>query len=96
MKLLVIIFASTIFTSTFAQNQFSEADAHKVVNIFFEGFHKGDTLLMKSVMANAIIMQTAYTDKKGRPKLNSDDPNGFLSAIANRQADQKWDERLLD
>jgi len=51
---------------------------------------------MKSVMANAIIMQTAYTDKKGRPKLNSDDPNGFLSAIANRQADQKWDERLLD
>ena len=45
MKLLVIIFASTIFTSTFAQNQFSEADAHKVVN---------------------------------------------------RQADQKWDERLLD
>jgi len=28
--------------------------------------------------------------------LNSDDPNGFLSTIANRPADQKWDERLLD
>lgn len=96
MKLLVIVFASMVFTPTFAQNQFSEADAHKVVNIFFEGFHKGDTLLMKSVMAKEMIMQTAYTDKKGQHKLNSDDPNGFLSTIANRPADQKWDERLLD
>ena len=38
MKLLVIIFASMVFTSTFAQNQFSEADAHKVVNIFLKDF----------------------------------------------------------
>lgn len=84
-----------VFNTTFSQNVFSEGDAKKIIDTFFEGFHKGDTLLMKSVMADAMIMQTAYTDKNGQHKLNNDDPTGFLNTIANRSAEQKWDERLL-
>ena len=95
MKLFVSIFAIMVFNTTFSQNVFSEGDAKKIIDTFFEGFHKGDTLLMKSVMADAMIMQTAYTDKNSQHKLNNDDTNGFLNTIANRSAEQKWDERLL-
>lgn len=96
MKLFVSIFAFMAFSSTFSQNSFSAADAKKIIDTFFEGFHKRDTLLMKSVMAGNMVMQTAYTDKNGNHKVNNDDANGFVSVIANRSADQKWDERLLD
>lgn len=96
MKFSVFILCFFVFANSFSQNTFSEADAKKSIDIFFEGFHKGDTLLMKSVMAENMVMQTAYTDKNGNNKVNGDDANGFIIAIANRAADQKWDERLLD
>ncbi|MEP5338297.1 MAG: nuclear transport factor 2 family protein [Algibacter sp.] len=66
------------------------------VDTFFEGFHKGDTVLMKSVMMDKILMQTTYRNKEGKAILVTDDPNKLLNAIATRTADQKWDERLLN
>jgi hypothetical protein len=66
------------------------------VDTFFEGFHKGDTTLMKSVMMNKVIMQTAYRNKEGKDILVNDEPGKLINAIANRPEDQKWDERLLD
>lgn len=87
-----------LFTSTFSisQTSFSEADAQQVVDTFFEGFHKGDTLLMRSVMAEDLVMQTTFTTKNGENKIISESAEGLLTAISNRPADQKWDERLLD
>lgn len=65
------------------------------VDTFFEGFHKGDTALMKTVMADKILMQTAYRNKEGADILVTDDPSKLINAIADRPDDQKWDERLL-
>jgi hypothetical protein len=95
MKFSVFLLCFSAFTNSFSQNAFSDADAKNVIDTFFEGFHKGDTLLMKSVMAENIIMQTVFTDKNGSHKLNSEEANNFVNAIAYRPADQKWDERLL-
>jgi hypothetical protein len=96
MKFSAILLCLFAFVNSFSQNAFAETDAKKIIDTFFEGFHKGDTLLMKSVMAENLVMQTAYADKTGNNKLKSDDADGFITAIANRAADQKWDERLLD
>ncbi len=96
MKFSAFLLCSLIFTNSFSQIAFSEGDAKNVIDTFFEGFHKGDTLLMKSVIAENIVMQTAYTDKNGSHKVKSDNADGLLIAIANRAEDQKWDERLLD
>lgn len=72
------------------------AAVKKTIETFFKGFHKGDTLLMKSVMADDIILQTAYKNKEGKDILMKDDVSKLISAIANRPKDQKWDERLLE
>jgi hypothetical protein len=67
------------------------------VETFFEGFHKGDTTLMKSVMMPKVTMQTAFINKEGKGIFVDDGgPDKLLNAIANRPDDQKWDERLTN
>ena len=51
---------------------------------------------MKSVMIDKFLTQTTYKDKEGNGMLVNEDSSKLIQAIANRPADQKWDERLLD
>jgi len=78
-----------------AQNSAND-DVKKTIETFFEGFHKGDTTIMKSVMMNKFVTQTAYKNKEGKDVLVTEESTKLINAIANRPSDQKWDERLLD
>ena len=91
--LLLCLISSTI---SFSQNSFSEADARGIIDTFFEGFHEGDTLKMKSVLASELFLQTAFATKEGENRLVTESVQELLKAIAIRPEDQKWDERLLD
>ncbi|MCF1192786.1 nuclear transport factor 2 family protein [Mangrovimonas sp. AS39] len=73
-----------------------ELEVKKTIDTFFEGFHKGDTILMKSVLSDKIVLQTAVKDRQGKDKLLTEELKELTLAIGNRPADQKWDERLLD
>ncbi len=89
------IFYLFLFVSTTIFGQTNEKrEVKQAVDTFFEGFHKGDTALMKTVMADKILMQTAYKNKEGKDILVTDDSNKLITAIADRPEDQKWDERL--
>lgn len=92
----VIVFLVLIITSTIEAQMGEEIKVKAAVDTFFEGFHKGDTALMKSVMMDKILMQTAYRNKEGKDVLVTDEADKFVMAIANRPDSQKWDERLLD
>ncbi len=91
-----IFYLFVLITSTIYAQKDEQAKAKEAVDTFFEGFHKGDTTLMKSVMMDKIIMQTAYKNKEGKDVLVTDEPEKLINAIANRPDNQKWDERLLD
>jgi hypothetical protein len=54
-----------ITTSIHAQID-DKVEVKAAVDMFFEGFHKGDTTLMKSVMMDKVFIQTAYRDKEGK------------------------------
>ncbi len=94
MKQLLLFTALLVFSHSFSQRSFTKQDAQAIIDTFFEGFHKGDTTLMKSVMADKVIMQTAFTDKKGNHRVTEGTAEKLLNAIANRSEDQIWDERL--
>ena len=96
MKSFLLICCVLFSTISLGQNSFDEANARQIIDTFFEGFHKGDTLLMKSVMGNSVVMQTAFANKEGNNMLRTEEASNLLMAIANRTEDQKWDERLLD
>ena len=91
----IFYLALLISTALFGQVD-EKAQVKATVDTFFEGFPKGDTNLMKSVMADKVFMQTAYRNKEGKDILVTDEPGKLIMAIANRPDDQKWDERLLD
>ena len=92
----VIIFLVILITTTVTAQNKTEMEVKKAIDTFFVGFHKGDSLLMQSVMYDNMLTQTTYKDKEGKGKLVTDDVSKMLQTIANRPADQKWEERLLD
>jgi len=94
MKIYPFLFVLFICTTVSAQTTVEEEVKATIIN-FFDGFHKGDTILIKETISNKIVIQTASKNKEGKDILNNGDVNNFLNTIAKRPADQKWDERLL-
>lgn len=97
-KIMKVLFIAAMFIFPMASNaqNIAELEVKSVIDTFFEGFHKGDTILMTSVMADKILLQTAFKNRDGQDILMNDDRNKLVEAIAKRSEDQKWDERLLD
>ncbi len=91
--LLMICFFS--YGSHVAQST-SEEKIKETITVFFEGFHQGDTLKMKSVLGEKVLLQSAYINKEGESVLRTEPISALLEAIANRKPNEKWDERLLD
>ena len=92
----LLLFTSLFFSiACFAQEEFTELDAKYIIDTFFEGFHKGDTVKMRSVLAPVVGMQSVHSNKEGKHFVRSSDMDGFMKAIANRPTTDKWDERLL-
>lgn len=95
MKRLILLVFLISFSTSLAQEEFSKEDAKAIVDTFFEGFHKGDTLLMSQLLMPDAVLQTAFKTGKGEDKVVTDSIDKLLTAIANRPVEQKWDERLL-
>jgi len=95
MKFILLILGLLLSSILFSQNDFTETDARLVVDTFFKGFHEGDTILLRSVMVENMVMHTAFTDREGNNRINEGKVSEFISAIGNRPENQKWDERLM-
>ncbi|MDU8886253.1 nuclear transport factor 2 family protein [Yeosuana sp. MJ-SS3] len=91
----IIAFLIVFISVTSYSQESEEAKVKLVVDTFFQGFHKGDTILLKSVLIDKILMQTAYKNKEGEDILITDEPNKLINAIANRPGNEKWEEKLL-
>ena len=91
----VIIFSIFLITLHLNAQTTQENEVKATIDRFFEGFHKGDTLILKETLADNVLLQTAYRNQQGKDILNTDDVKKLINAIGTRPADQKWDERLL-
>ena len=91
----VIFYFVLVITSTIHSQVDEKIKVKAAVDTFFEGFHKGDTTLMKSVMLGKFTTQTAYR-RDGKDVLITEESSKLIRAVASRPADQKWDERLLN
>jgi hypothetical protein len=91
----IILILCVILTSNMFAQQEENQKVKAAVDTFFEGFHKGDTLLMKSVMTDNLLLQTTFKDQDGKNILVTENRSKLIETIASRPEDQKWDERLL-
>ena len=102
MKSITAIIILFITFSSFAQRKpeletqkKQKQEVKQTIMEFFNGFHSGDTTLIKKTIHNDLILQTISKDKEGKDFLHTDNVDKFLNSIATRPSSQRWDERLL-
>lgn len=93
----IILFLSVfIFTSTsIAQEKTEEKAIKNVINTFFEGLHKGDSITMSKTLYKDIKIQSTSTDAKGNKILQTESKLGLLTSIANKNPAHIYLEKLL-
>lgn len=84
-----VIFSFSLFSNA------QEAEAKKVVATFFEGFHSRDTLKIKSVCHEKMLLQSIAESKKGT-KFSEESAKEFIQSFAKFPKELQFEERLLD
>lgn len=91
----LLALAITSTSSSYGQS-LEQEQVKAAITTFFDGFHKGDSSIVASVMDRDAVLQTIGKNREGNTVLRKEAMEGLLKAIADRPEDQKWDERLLD
>jgi hypothetical protein len=84
---IILIFSS----ATYSQNE----EVKQVVVTFFKGFHAKDSITMKSVCADKMILQSISESSKGT-QLKNDSAQDFFRSIATIPNTILFEEKLLD
>ncbi len=90
MKRIVPLLALFITTLLSAQ----ESDIKKTITTFFEGMHTADTLKIKSVCNDTMVLQS-IPETDGEDSLTTDTAEEFYKSIATIPSHIKIEERLL-
>lgn len=85
---LTLIFFFAIFSQ--AQNK----EVEQTIKTFFEGFHQRDSIKIKSVCAEKMILQSISEGKKGT-KFEDEKPSDFYKSIATIPNDVLFQEKIL-
>jgi len=67
----------------------------KVIETFFEGLHKGDSILISTTLHRDIKIQTTSTNKLGENILTTDTKQKLLSSVAQKKPEHTYFEKLL-
>lgn len=96
-KTFFAVFALIAGMNVKAQSQpIADQEALKAVEVFFEGFHAGDTLMMRSVLAENAVLKSVSARSDGAALLSETSLSSLLKAIAERPESDIWEEVLTD
>jgi hypothetical protein len=88
----IVFFLILIFSgSVHAQNQ----EVQKTIETFFEAFHAKDTVKLKSICSDKIILQSIQENSKGG-KLSDELASEFYKSIASIPANFNFQEKILN
>ena len=91
----VFILSFTIFLTTelFAQ-QTSTAAIKQTINTMMDAMRKGDSTLLRSVLAKNMELQSVAIDMTGKVSLSTESASGFVAQIGAPHA-AVYDERIV-
>jgi hypothetical protein len=93
-KFVLLIVCSLNLTSISAQNLISENSIKNTIQTFFDGLHKGDTLLINKSISSSLKLETIYINTDGLSVLKSECKADFLRAVSEKREEDKWEEKL--
>lgn len=90
MKKLILLIAVCFAINTNAQ----KTEIENTVKTFFAGFHAKDTMKIKAVCADKMILQSIIEGQKGT-RFEDEKPSEFYKSFSTFPADLKFEERIL-
>ena len=93
-RLLLSVFFLLLATVAKAQNTSEEIEVEKTIETFFEGFHARDSIKMKSVLSDAIVVQTIGRSKTGEMVVMQNDIQNVLKGIVSIPSEMTFKETL--
>lgn len=91
MKTYITIFLLVIGFSARAQKQ----DVQKTIEFFFEAFHQKDSVKLKSLCSDKMILQSINESKTKGNKLSDETAKEFYKSIASIPSNVKFQEKIL-
>ena len=88
-----LIFFCSAFTLS-AQETDEEQALKETIAVFFDGFHARDSTIMKSVVSDAVVMQSIGKDGSGEIELHQADFGAFLKSITAIPEGTSFQEKL--
>lgn len=94
MRVLICILLCLSVNIGIGQDSDKEA-VKKAVEMFFDGFHKQDSIAIKRTTSSDIIMQTIGKDENGVSIVKTSNFNKFLKSIVSIPDTTRFHEKLL-
>ncbi len=94
-KIIILLLLLTASQIIYAQQETSKQAIKKTINRFFEGLHKGDSIIIGKTLHKDIKIQTTNTNPKGEKVLKTESRLGLLTNVANKKPEIKFFEKLL-
>ena len=91
MRKALIVFALILSASLQAQNH----EIQKVIETFFEAFHAKDSVKLKALCNEGMMLQSIAENAKG-VKLSNEDPKAFFRSIASIPKEVVFQEKILN
>ncbi|MEJ2585596.1 MAG: nuclear transport factor 2 family protein [Robiginitalea sp.] len=95
MRYAVLLFSVLTFTAGHTQSG-PQGKVRAAIDHFFEGFHRQDTAMMRSVLHKEVRMQRIGRDSSGSPRIIGESIGDFLTSMARLPDTLRIQERLLD
>ncbi len=89
---LLILLASTYATPVLAQTS-TEDSVKNTISQLFEGMRKGDSAMVKAVLADNVVFNGLTRDKNNDLQVTASQVQRFLTAVGTPHTDV-WDERI--
>lgn len=87
----LILFITVCFTITVNAQK---AEVENTIKKFFEGFHAKDTMKIKSVCVEKMILQSIIEGQKGT-RFEDEKPSEFYKSFSTFPTDFKFEEKIL-
>ncbi len=87
------ILITILFFASFSSNA-QKQDVQKAIETFFEGFHARDSVKLKSICSDKLLLQSISESPNGA-KLTDETSKEFYKSIASIPNEMKFQEKLL-
>ena len=91
----LLVLALLLSTIVYSQENREKKEIKNVIELFFDGLHKGDSAIVSNTLHNQIKIQTTGMQSNGNKFLKTETKAQLLTMIASKNPNDNYLEKLL-